>query len=140
MATLLEFGSATCRSMYAKLFPPGPPHSAASLFCNTRSVVLFFRGTSPADAVALSLALRALTAGKAFFDVATNSGRARVHASVRLGRAIFLCSWGRSWPALSTPIPLCCNHCRSPHTSLSVFSTSLFLRLRQYTPQNYFGF
>ena len=48
--------------------------------------------TSPADAVALSLALRALTAGKAFFDVATNSGRARVHASVRLGRAIFLCS------------------------------------------------
>jgi len=39
----------------------------------------------PVDAVALSLALRALTAGKAFFDVATNSGRARVHASFGLG-------------------------------------------------------
>jgi hypothetical protein len=40
----------------------------------------------------LPLALRALTAGKAFFEVATNSARARVHASVRLGPAIFLCS------------------------------------------------
>src|SRR5260370_30310236 len=48
--------------------------------------------TSPADAVALPLALRALTAGKASFEVATNSARARVHASVRLGPAIFLCS------------------------------------------------
>src|SRR5712671_2768137 len=38
----------------------------------------FFRGlkTSPADAVALPLALRALTAGKASFEVATNSARA----------------------------------------------------------------
>jgi hypothetical protein len=54
----------------------------------------FFRGlkTSPADAVALSLALDALTAGKAFFEVATNYALARADANARLGPAIFLCS------------------------------------------------
>ena len=34
----------------------------------------------------------ALTADEAFFEFARNFARARVHASVRLGRAIFLCS------------------------------------------------
>ena len=47
---------------------------------------------SPADAVALPSALRALTAGGAFFEIATNSVRERAHASVQPGRAIFLYS------------------------------------------------
>src|SRR5258708_30877921 len=68
---------------------------------------------SPADAAALSLALRALTAGKAFFGVAKSSVHEPTRASVRPARAIFLYSEGQSWPALSTTIPLCCNYCRS---------------------------
>ncbi len=80
----------------------------------------FFR-ISPADAVALSLALRALTAGKAFSGVAKNSVREPTRASVRPARAILLCSEGQCWRALSTTIPLCCNYCRSSHASRSVF-------------------
>ena len=68
---------------------------------------------SPADAAALSLALRALTAGKAFSGVAKSSVHEPTRASVRPARAIFLYSEGQSWPALSTTIPLCCNYCRS---------------------------
>jgi hypothetical protein len=90
----------------------------------------FFR-ISPADAVALSLALRALTAGKAFSGVAKNSVHEPTRASVRPARSIFLYFEDQSWPALGTTIPLCCNYCRSSHASLSVFSRSLFLILRQ---------
>ena len=99
---------------------------------------------SPADAAALSLALRALTVGKVFSGVAKNSVHEPTRASVRPARSIFLYFEDQSWPALSTTIPLCCNYCRSiARLPVRVFPEvySLYCdRVTTYTPQNYFGF
>jgi hypothetical protein len=70
-----------------------------------RAVLSSEGSTSPADAVALSLALDASSAERTFSEVATNYVRARAHANVRPGQSIFLYSWGRSWRAPGTTIP-----------------------------------
>ncbi len=104
------------------------------------AIVCSDRKANPAGAVALPSALHASTVGKAFSEVATNSVRARAHASVRPGLAIFLYSGARSWPALSTTVPLCCNHCRAWHglpTILKLIST-LYVRVMIVMGQNYF--
>src|SRR5258706_16188681 len=86
----------------------------------------FFRGlkTSPADAVALPLALRALTAGKASFEVATNSARAS--------------SCQRSAWASHFPLFLGSVLARSKHRdSIMLQSLSLIARLPAHFPRAY---
>ena len=116
-------------------------NTARAEYSRSAALVLV-RGSwiSPADAAALSLALRALTAGKAFSGVAKSSVHEPTRASVRPARAIFLYSEGQSWPALSTTIPLCCNYCRSIARLPSVFFQKFipYIATVSHTPPNYF--
>jgi hypothetical protein len=68
---------------------------------------------SPADAVALSSALHASTAGGAFFAGATKPAPAPVRASARLAQSIFLYSEAPASPAPGNTVPLRCSYSRS---------------------------